>query len=148
MYRWMFLGFLLICLFGCLGTGLNDKIQKGPLSQRELQIEKGTPQSVQETPTGHKIHQYPDGESFQIKEGRVTYYYRNPTTQEESLQYWLNRWKDDVYHFTSVEEGKSLTDVPSNLHYINYDNNERFIYSQAVQKVVRVNYELDTENKK
>lgn len=146
MYRWIFLGFLLIC--GCLKTGLDDKTQKGPLSQRELQIEKGTPQSVQETPTGQEIHQYPDNESFQVKEGQVTYYYRNPTAQEESLQYWLNRWENDVYHFTSVEENKYLTNIPPNLNYINYDNNERFTYSQAVQKVVRVYYELDTEDKK
>ena len=145
-YRWVFLGFLSICLFGCLENKFDDKAQKGPMSRKELQTERGTAQSIQQTPTNQEIHKYPNDESFQVEGDEVTYYYRKPTAPEESLQYWLNRWGNDVYHFTSVEEGNHLTDILPNLYYVNYDNNERFIYDRSIQKVVRVIYELDTEH--
>ena len=122
------------------------KHKKDPFLEQSFRQKEGAAQSIQKTPTNQEIHKYPNDESFQIEGDQVTYYYRNPTAQEESLQYWLNRWRNDVYHFTSVEEDKHSTDIPPSLSYINYDNNERFIYDQAVQKVVRVSYELDTED--
>ena len=141
----MFLGFLSISLFGCWGKNLNDKIQKGPLSQKELEAERGVAQSIQQTPTHQKIHRYPDNESFQINnEGQVTRRFRNPTDQEKSLQYWLNRWKNNLYRPTPVR-GSDHIDTPRPLYYINYDSNERFIYDASIQKVTRVIYEFDIE---
>ena len=143
--KWTLLMLLSISLFGCLGKNLDDKIQKGPLSQKELQTERGVAQSVQQIPTGQEIHQYSDNESFQINgEGQVTHHFRNPTDQEASLQYWLNRWQNNTYYPTPVG-GSDYIDTLKSLYYINYDNNERFIYDASIQKVTRVIYELDID---
>ena len=122
-------------------------MQQGPISSDELKQQRGTPQSIQQTPEGQSIYQYSDSrEVFQVNQnGQVTYYYRNPTRQEEFLQYWLNRWKDTKYHFTEViGDGRRGTDISGSLYYINYDNNERFVYDQAIRRVIRVIYELET----
>ena len=143
-YRWIFLITLSICLFGCWEKNSSYRIQKGPLSQKELETRRGVAQNIQQTPTNQEIHQYPDNESFQVQKGQVTYYYRNPTVQEESLQHWLNNWQNDMYGSTPIGKNDSV-DTSKVLYYINFDNNESFFFDKSNQKVTRVVYELDID---
>ena len=144
--KWMFLIVLSICLVGCWEKDSIHRFRKGRLSQKQLEAIRGVAQNVQQTPTDQEVHQYPNNESFQINNaGQVTYSYRNPTTEEESLQYWLNRWQNDEYHPTPVG-GSDHIDTPRSFYYINYDNNERFVYDKGVKKVIRVIYEMDIDD--
>ena len=143
---WWMWGMLCSVVSGCGDGNFNSKMQHGPLSQRELESEKGEPSSNYQTPEKQKIHQYPN-ESFQLDGEQVTYYYRQPSEEEESLAYWMERWSSDIYHLTTIE-ASNTNDLPPNLHYVNYDNNERFIYHQATQQVTQVIFQLTTKSQK
>ncbi len=144
MLRYKISGIIVICFcIGCLPKA-SDQLERGPVSIQQLKKQRGNPQSIQQTASGQTVHQYRSGENFQVdQEGQVTYTYRNPTQEEQSLQYWLTRWREQTYHFTAIKENK--THLPESLYYINLDNNERFVYDQAMDKVVRVIFELETE---
>lgn len=141
--------FSVILLFfvaiGCIKkTSFREDFQKGPLEFKNVIAKKGAPKSSYQTPEKQMIYHY-DEEFFQVVDGEVSYYYRKPKDNEETLQYWMNRWQNDVYESTEVGKN-SDSHIPSTLYYVNYDNNERFIYNSASREVLQVIYKLNLKS--
>ncbi len=134
--------FIVLFSVGCTAS-FKEKVEKGPISWEEVKGKKGVPKSSYETPAQQKVHEY-GVESFQVKGKQVNYYYRNPENKEQTLQYWMDRWKNDIYHFMRMERDKKAHS-PEILYYVNYDNNERFLYNSSSHEVIRVMYKLDLE---
>lgn len=79
---------------------------------------------------------YKDKTTYQIEDERVRAEFRQPTNDEVSLQYWLQRWKGQVYKTSKVnEEGDSH--VESKFYY-NEQLGEGVIYEVPTNKVIRV----------
>ena len=132
---------LLVFLPSCTAP-FQDRIQRGPLSWEEVKIHRTTSPSSYEIPGQQRVYTY-EGESFQVKEGQVNYYYRKPKRREKKLSYWMERWKNHVYHFAKVEESpKTHGHKLQTLHYINYDTHERFLYDPSSREVTQVIFEL------
>ena len=138
-----FLFIPLLLLSSCIEDSFEKRIQKGPVRWDEVTQKKGPPLLTYPTPIKDRIHEY-EGESFQVNGDKVRYYQRRAQGAEQNLPYWIHRWKDDVYHFTTVEQ-KTQGHTPPDLYYINYSNNERFVYKPISSKVTKVIFKLTTD---
>lgn len=137
--KWLF-SLCMLCICGCvIETNFQNDV---PTSRQALEEQRGRPTRTYQTPSGKDVYEYENKERFQMdNDGQVTHHYRDPEGAEVELQYWLNRWKNQVYHFTPLEENASTLKTP--LHYINYDNGESIVYDPSIHKVIRVIQEID-----
>lgn len=138
---------LVISMFSCTQNGSNApfqlarRIKVGKSSASELFAELGHPvrsYQPEERPQA-EVHQFSgsENESYQVENEKVVAHFRDPTPDEQTLQYWRHLWRG---------RGATYTEIPGtrNPHgqalYTLRDqsNHMAIIYDQAKGRVVRV----------
>jgi hypothetical protein len=93
--RFCIILFPVLFVFVSCGAKHSSRKAFGKMTVAELVREKGRPIKEENIPvTNGKVLQYPNDERFQVKGDIVTNSFRQPKTEEVTLLYWKNNFKD------------------------------------------------------
>lgn len=119
--------------------GLPVNLEMGTSTIEEIKNEMGEPEVTYDVKGEASVVNYQDNLSFKIDKGVAKAFFRDPTKEEQALQYWLQKWKDKKTKQESIPESKNVHGQ-SDYQLICEDENTTIIYNNENGVVKRVMY--------
>ncbi|MFA6237749.1 MAG: hypothetical protein WC635_10515 [Bacteriovorax sp.] len=119
--------------------GLPANLELGTSTTEEIKNEMGEPTVTYAVMGEATVINYKDNRAFKLDQGVAKGFFRDPTKEESSLQYWLQKWKDKRTKQETIQESRNAHGQ-FDYQLICEEDNTTIIYNNENGVVKRVMY--------